>query len=63
MSAQVASSGWLIAIMFVGLGFLSTLVRKFGWQSETEMRPMVGIAIPLFFGILAIIGVMAGATQ
>jgi hypothetical protein len=63
LSGQIASSGWLIAIMFFGLGFLSTLVRKFGWKSETEMKPMVGIAIPLIFGIIAVIGVMAGATQ
>ncbi len=63
LSSQVASSGWLIAIMFLGLGFLSTLVRKFGWESETEMKPAVGIAIPLLFGIIAIIAVMAGAAQ
>jgi hypothetical protein len=63
LSGQIASSGWLIAIMFVGLGFLSTLVRKFGWESETEMKPVVGIAIPLIFGIIAVIGVMAGASQ
>jgi hypothetical protein len=63
LSGQIASSGWLIAMMFLGLGTISTIVRKFGWRSETEMKPIIGIAIPLTFGILAIIGVMAGASQ
>ena len=63
LSGQIASSGWLIFIMFLGLGILSNFVRKFGWESETEMKPIFGIAIPLIFGIIAIIGVMSGATQ
>ena len=63
LSGQIAGSGWLIALMFLGLGSISTVVRKWGWQSETEMQPLVGIAIPLAFGILTIIGVMAGAIQ
>ncbi|MEW6378910.1 MAG: hypothetical protein AB1611_04815 [bacterium] len=63
LSSQIASSGWVIALMFLGLGGLSTTVRKWGWNSETEMNPIMGIAIPLIFGIAAIIGVMAGAAQ
>ncbi len=63
LSSQIASSGWLIFLMFLGLLSFSTLVRKQGWKSETEMDPFIGIALPLLFGVLTIIGVMAGATS
>lgn len=63
LSIQIASSGWQIFLLFLGLVSISTIVRKWGWKSETEMYPIIGIAIPLAFGILAIIGVMAGAIQ
>jgi len=39
------------------------LVRKWGWKSETEMTALVGIAVPLAFGITSLIAVMAGAVQ
>jgi hypothetical protein len=61
ISSQIASSGWLIFLMFLGLVCLSTMVRKRGWQSETEMYPIIGITLPLIFGILAIVGVMASS--
>lgn len=63
LSSQIASSGWFITLMFLGLWSLSTVVRKYGWKSETEMNPILGIALPLSFGIFAIIVVMAGASQ
>jgi hypothetical protein len=63
LSAQIADSGWLIALMFLALWSISTLVRKKGWKSATEMDTLVGIAVPLAFGILSIILVMAGATR
>lgn len=63
LSNQIALSGWLITFMLLGLVSLSTVVRKWGWQSETEMHPVLGIALPIAFGILAIIGVMVGAIQ
>jgi hypothetical protein len=63
LSGRIAVAGWTIALMFLGLWSTSTIVRKWGWQSETEMRPWAGIAIPLFFGILALVAVMAGAVQ
>jgi hypothetical protein len=63
LSGKIALAGWVIALMFLGLWSVSTLVRKWGWQAETEMRPLAGIAIPLCLGILALIAVMAGAAQ
>jgi hypothetical protein len=61
LSSQVALSGWLIALMFLGLGSISYIVRRWGWLSETEMKTGIGITLPLIFGILSIIVVMASA--
>ncbi len=63
LSGKIALAGWVIALMFLGLWSVSTIVRKWGWQSETEMRPVIGIGVPLGFGILTLIAVMAGAAQ
>jgi len=63
LSGRLALAGWVIALLFLGLWSVSTIVRKWGWKSETEMMPLTGIAIPLGLGILALIAVMAGAVQ
>lgn len=63
LSGQMATAGWLVAFMFLGLWSISTVIRKWGWKSETEMNPGIGIAFPLVFGILSLIGVMAGAAK
>lgn len=63
LSSNIAWSGWLVALMFLGLWGVSTLVRKWGWKSPTEMNVIIGIAIPLGFGILTLVGVMAQATR
>lgn len=63
LTYQVASAGWVIALMFLGLWGVSTLVRKWGWQSDTELRPVIGIGIPLVLGISALIMVMAEAAK
>jgi len=61
LSQQVGMAGWTIAFMFLGLWGLSTVVRKWGWKSETEMTTGCGITLPLVFGVIALILVMAGA--
>lgn len=63
LSSQFAASGWLIALMVLALWSVSTIVRKKGWKSKDEMTPFTGIALPLAFGILALAGVMAGASR
>jgi hypothetical protein len=63
LSSELASAGWFIALMFLGLWSISTFVRKWGWKSETEMTPIIGIALPLAFGVLSLIVVMAGAAR
>ena len=59
----MTTSGWLIAAMVFGLWSVSTIVRKWGWRSETEMTPAVGIALPLALGVLSLMVVAAGAVQ
>jgi hypothetical protein len=61
LSSHVALSGWVIALMFLGLWSVSSIVRLWGWKSETELDGKVGIAVPLVFGVLGLIAVMAGA--
>lgn len=63
LSGRLALAGWVIVLLFLGLWSVSTLVRKWGWKSETEMTALVGIAVPLAFGITSLIAVMAGAVQ
>lgn len=62
LSKNLGESGWLIAMMFLGLFGASTLVRLFGWKSETELN-FVGITFPLAIGMVALLVVMASASQ
>jgi hypothetical protein len=63
ISARIATAGWLILLMVIMLWSTSTIVRKWGWVSETELKPRIGIALPLGLGILALLAVMAGAPR
>lgn len=62
LSEKIDLAGWIILLMVIGLWSISTIVRKWGWASATELKPIIGIALPLVFGFLALILVMAGAT-
>jgi hypothetical protein len=44
--------GWLLFILFMGLWGTSTVVRKKGWTSESELHTLFGITIPLVVGTL-----------
>ena len=61
LSEKVATAGWVVFAFVAGLWGISTIVRKWGWVSETELSTGVGIAIPLVVGILALVFVMAEA--
>ena len=63
LSAGLSVSGWVVAAMFVAMWSVSTMVRKWGWKTETEMHTLMGIAVPLAFGTLALIWVMAGGSR
>ena len=56
-------SGWVITVMLAGLWSVSTFVRKLGWKSETELRPVLGIAVPVVIGVLSLIVVMSEASS
>ncbi len=63
LSRQQTNSLVLILLMFVALWAISTLVRKKGWKSATSMNSITGIALPLVFGVISFIAVMAGVTK
>lgn len=63
LSNKLAMAGWINLALLLALWGISTLVRKLGWSSETELRPVLGIALPLVMGALALLAVMAEATQ
>ena len=46
---------WILLMLFIGAWGMSTLVRKFGWNSATEMTWGWGIIIPNLFGLLSLI--------
>lgn len=63
LSASMATAGGLIASMFIGLWAVSSIVRKWGWRSETELSPAIGIALPLVLGVLFLMVVMVSSQQ
>jgi hypothetical protein len=63
LSSSMSSAGWAVALFFLALWSVSTVVRKWGWQSEVEMHPLVGIAMPLAIGVFALGVVMSGALR
>jgi hypothetical protein len=63
MSQQLLTATWMILALIVGLWAVSTIVRRWGWQSEAELKPVVGITIPLLFGIVSLFCVMLVASQ
>jgi hypothetical protein len=61
LSGVLAEAGWVILLMFLGLWGTSTIVRKWGWESESVMRSFVGIGIPLAVGLLYLFFVTSGS--
>lgn len=62
LSESLSTSGWTIALMFLGLWSVSTIVRKFGWSSATELKPAFGIATPLVTGVMYLVVVTASTS-
>lgn len=63
MSQQLLTATWMILALIVGLWAISTIVKRWGWQSEAELKPVVGITIPLLFGVVSLFCVMLVASQ
>jgi hypothetical protein len=62
-SAQLSLGGWMLFAIFLCLWGTSTLVRKWGWDSATELRPVRGIALPLIIAVLTLVAIMPSVTQ
>jgi hypothetical protein len=61
LSQQLAPSAWILLAIVLGLWSLSTLVRKVGWRADDDLRPVVGIALPMLAGLASLILVMNAA--
>ncbi len=49
---------WVLLAFLVGIWCVSTLVRKVGWKSDSELRVFWGIIVPDIFGIVSLIFVV-----
>jgi hypothetical protein len=63
MSQQLLTATLMIPFLVVGLWGVSTIIKRWGWQSEAELKPVVGITIPLLFGVASLFCVMLVAPQ
>jgi hypothetical protein len=63
ISVQLTNGSWVLLVFMLGLWGTSTVVRRWGWHSESELKPTCGIAIPLVMGVLSLLAVLIGAGQ
>lgn len=63
MSQQLLTATWMILALIVGLWAVSMIVKRWGWQSEAELKPVIGITVPLLFGVVSLFCVMLVASQ
>jgi hypothetical protein len=63
LSGQIMSAAWMVIILIFGLWGTTTVVKRWGWRTDAEMTPYVGITGPLILGVLVLMFVMAAATQ
>jgi hypothetical protein len=55
---KIVAVPWILLAFVIGIWSVSTLVRKMGWQNDSELRPFWGIIIPDIFGIGTLIFVV-----
>jgi len=51
--------GWIALALSFGLWGVSTIVRRLGWQGETELKIFWGIIFPDIFGLVVLIYVVS----
>lgn len=51
--------GWAAPVLIFGLWGISTIVRRLGWETDTELKVFWGIVFPNFFGLLILIYVVS----
>ena len=56
---RLIATPWLIFSFAIGLWGVSTLVRKLGWKSSTEMTWWCGLLIPFAYGLFTLVFVVS----
>ena len=51
--------GWIALVLIFGLWGVSTIVRRLGWQNETELKMFWGIIFPDIYGLIVLIYVVS----
>lgn len=54
-AATLAGAPWMIALFFVGVWAMSTIVRKLGWEDDEKLHLWWGIVVPNLFGITVLL--------
>ena len=62
LSGEITGAAWTLLIIVFGLWGTTTIVKRWGWRTDAEMTPYVGITGPLILGVLVLMFVMAAAT-
>lgn len=52
-------TGWIAPVLVFGLWGVSTIVRRLGWENETELNIFWGIIFPDIFGLILLIFVVS----
>jgi len=58
LSQSMMSSAYFLLFLVLVLWGTTTLVKRWGWKSETELYRLRGIGIPLGVGVLSLAAVM-----
>lgn len=61
--AKAQSVPWIIAASLIGIWGMSTLVRKFGWEGDGQLKPFWGIIAPGLFGLAMLFMTVNWITQ
>lgn len=55
---KVVAVPWILLAFIVGIWSVSTLIRKVGWRTDSELRVFWGIVVPDVFGIATLLFVV-----
>lgn len=58
ISQKMMGAAYFLLALILVLWGTTTLVKRWGWKSEAELRPLLGIGIPLGIGVLSLAAVM-----
>ena len=56
---KLLAVGWVAPVLIFGLWGISTIVRRLGWENDTELKVFWGIVFPNFFGLIILIYVVS----